>query len=404
MLPSATRLPRAAAPAPARSMAGASAEAPAPAAQKAVAAGDRFVSSGAPKEAAALQAAERVFYDRGQAGHEKGFRRTEQDPRDVNRLPEGAIAEARAQLKANAALEAERLARLTPADQARYQAVAAGIAKVPPARLALQALLFEGKLPGSLNARQETTLGALARVAEQPLAAGLTRDALLPALVQEVATPSAINQQDRGTCTVTSLSIVLAAREPAEYVRLVGELASPSGQATLANGETIQREPGTEKADGTKRSVSARLWQAALMEFGNEDYDYDNVTDVSTAPGKRPKTGGLDIIQVDKAIEGVFGTKTDYESVYFSKPEKRDALISRLGATLASGQAVLVGMAWGEKGPGNTFHGFHEVNLIAVEPDRVRFLNPWGSEDSMAMDEFKERLESANFIPAPNWR
>src|SRR5437016_2319231 len=58
-------------------------------------------------------------------------------------------------------------------------------------------------------------------------------------LPQEVSAPdNFVDQSNRGTCTCTSISHKLAARNPAEYARIATDLAL-TGQSKLANGAAI---------------------------------------------------------------------------------------------------------------------------------------------------------------------
>ena len=107
-------------------------------------------------------------------------------------------------------------------------------------------------------------------------------------MIEETAHPGRVNQGNRGTCTMTSVSYLLAKNHPAEYARLAAGMMSPSGTARLANGETLRRvEDSIAPDDNKSRSPSERLLQSALMDFADGSKTYSNRDDRSHANGTR---------------------------------------------------------------------------------------------------------------------
>lgn len=331
---------------------------------------------------------------------DSGYYQVEQDAVDVNDPPvslsglfpgsDSPTPDARAarQVEKNRALEKHALEGLSPRDRERYQAVKEQLKDDPQAQLALQLLLIEQKLPGSKNEAGKDVLQALAVLAnpKTQLAKGIHRQDLLGQLVRELATPSAINQHGKGTCTVTSMQIMMAREHPAEYVRIVAGLASPEGTVTLADGSTLVREPGTVGNDGSGRSIPSRLWQPALMEFANgENVDYDNVKDQHSDTGH----SGLSEDRIDKAMDALLGKNVATLNV---QDEGLEAVMREIGRSTEAGHGVPVAMRWGVPGPDGQYPGSHEILVTKIENGRVYFTNPQGSEDSMTLEEFEKRL------------
>lgn len=323
-----------------------------------------------------------------------GYRRIERDARDVNVSDKGAGKKAGGQIEANKNLEEKALKKLTKTQRQQYDRLAAQTKDDPLARLALQLLLLEGKLAGSKKSSgKKDLLAELDALTSQKLADGIKRSDLIGDLVQELAVPSSIAQHNRGTCTVTSVQILAAKNDPAEFVRLVGGLASPKGEVKLRNGKKITREPGTASDDGTKRSVSSRLWQPAMMEYANGSDDYDNKTD------KHKKTGksGLNASQVDQVLDGLMGADAKVDSSIKSDKDKKNAL-KKMESELKAGKQVLAGIKWGIANKDGKIDGSHKVVVSKIGKDRVYYTNPWGKEESMSRAEFEKRLHNYNAV------
>jgi hypothetical protein len=296
---------------------------------------------------------------------------------------------AEAQLEANAALEKEALAKMSPEDRARYESVKeACLAEGDPvAALSLQKLLFEGKLPG-----EEALVGGgnllqqLATAADPntPMVEGLDRGAFLCDLVQELATPSAINQGSVGTCAPTTIAIDLALQNPAEYARIALGLASPSGEVELAGGQTLTREEGTVLDDGKGRSNVQRLMGSAFMEMANGARDYVN----STEEGDGAWSNDLDVLN-----EAVWGRPMSDKRL--TTDEQRANAMDVIDTQLEAGRNVPVALSWGD--------GYHKVLVTGTEEingeEYVTYINPWGREERMPREEFESRLADINYDP-----
>ncbi len=296
---------------------------------------------------------------------------------------------AQAQLDANAALEEQRLAQLSPEDRARYEAVKKRCldANDPVAALALQKLLLEGKLPGPTDAAGEgNLLQHLAALSDEstPLAEGVDRNQLVTDLVQELATPSAISQGTVGTCAPTAVIVQLAMENPAEYARIAAGLASPEGEVVLAGGATLKREDGTAAEDGRGRSTVQRLMGPAMMEMANGSRDYDNATD-SGAGAWSP--------ELDALYEQVMGRPMSEQRI--TTDAQRAEAMQTIDAELAQGQSVPVAISWGT--------GYHKVLVTGTETvdgvEYVKYINPWGREERMPRDEFERRLADVSWDP-----
>lgn len=298
--------------------------------------------------------------------------------------------QAKAQVAANAALEGEALSRMTPADRAAYQAAMKALETDPMAQLSLQRLLFTGALPGKPDAtgggRLIDHLGALATGAA-PLAEGLDREALLASLVTELATPTSINQGPRNTCGPTIVLIELAMKNPAEYARITLGLASPAGVVKTQSGLELRREPGTERSDGTGRSMTQRLLAPALMEATKET-PYDNVTD---------EGWGANAAQLDVLREALLGSRwISRQSAELAKdPAARARELDLLLRAVKEGDvpvSVMIALRPGDpKG-----EGLHWVLVTGREVrdgvEYLRVVNPWGQEELMTRAELERRL------------
>ena len=335
----------------------------------------------------------------------QSYERTiERDDPNSNDSDAGRVRDAKAAISANAALEQQALAKLSPEDRAKYNRVAAQLASKPEARLVLQNWLTQntlgkgGTVPASCRqliaesrpplvggpkaAGGGDLLTQLDRLAGQPVAPGVDQAQLLSEVVRETANPACINQMGKGTCVATSVSIKLNLANPAEYVRLISGLASPQGSVKLANGDTIRREGDWN--DTTGRSQSVRLLQPALMDYGNQG-EYNNTKDKSTWWGLG-SSGGTASWGRDKMLEGLFDKTFDTVEVL---PWERDVIFDRVAKQANSGSPVSVAVKWQDGG--------HAILVTGVRDGRVYFTNPWGQKESVSVADFKRHLSSAAF-------
>lgn len=340
------------------------------------------------------------------------------DESDSNR-----IAAANTTLAENSALEKQALAKLSPADRARYQHVVAALANHPEAHLVIQDWLIQSTLghPGNpppnptlarelANGRPSLTgspkgsdgqdlLAQLDSVADpsRALAKGVDRGSLVSCLVREAANPCAIQQDQKNTCGPTSLSLLLDRENPAEYARLVAGMATPSGKVALANGDEIQRTGDWAATNDGGRSVTLRLLQPALENYANWG-EYSNTKDTSTMHGLIPVgTGTLDP-GWQRLQTGLFNKQFD-DVIAIDNPDK-DSLIDEIAQQANSGHPVPV--AIDDSGKGNPMSGGHYVIVTGIKNGQVQIANPWGTNDSISIADFKKRLFSASLEPNDN--
>lgn len=317
-------------------------------------------------------------------------RRIERDPMDSNATGPIAWAGATIYLASHKGAAKAARARLPEADRARYDRILAAAGGDALAGAQLQKWLIAGKLPGGAarGGDHGTLLAQLDTLATQPLAAGMSRKALVADTIQEIADPACINQHKKGTCVATVASILLAKADPAEYARLIAGLASPGGKVKTAQGDTLVREADWSRGDGG-RSVTGRLLFPALMEFGNGSLEYDNATDKHSS-GK----SGLNVYESERILDSITGQ--NYTSVRVEADDipqaELDAAFSRLETELDRGRKVPCGLTW--------TRGGHKILAEKVAGGRVYYTNPWGKEESLSIGEFKARLRNFNALAA----
>lgn len=305
---------------------------------------------------------------------------------DERKARQEKSAGAREQLKTSAPLETEALRGLGER-QSQYQQLRARFADDAFSSVALQMMLLEGKFEDLKKTDHEDLLGALTYLQTAPLHAGIDRHTLLRDLIREVATPTAINQKSRGTCTVTAFQIFMAERHPGEYVRLVTGLAGPDGEVRTRSGSVVKRVPTTELTDGTNRTLSSRLWQPAMMDLGNgPDQTYSNDKDSSFDASGADQGAGLALHSLGLVVSGVMGK----EATLVSEPAK---VFGTIQEATTKGMSVLAALRWDSKPDAKDKN--HEILVTKVSEDRVYFANPHGREESLPLSDFKARAYTA---------
>ncbi|HEY7162295.1 MAG TPA: hypothetical protein VH815_13600, partial [Acidobacteriota bacterium] len=223
-----------------------------------------------------------------------------------------------------------------------------------------------------------TTLDSLNRLATTPLHASITdatgaaqdKSKVMEDVIKELNKPSQnLNQDNRGTCTVTSMTHTLAEKNPAEYARIVTDLAT-TGQSKIANGDTITPPADGFAQDNSNRSVSERLFQSALMNYGRPGAGYQNWNKAgfpqpgggTVDNGFPPNGSNLGALENKRVMEGLFGKKMERYT---------DKLPDRIKTEIGKGNGpVFTGLRWG--------NGNHVVEITKIEGGRVYFRNPWG--------------------------
>ena len=305
---------------------------------------------------------------------------------------------ANAQVQANAQLEQEKLGNLAPEQRETYLRVKEQLMTIAPAgdpvaALSLQKLLFTGKLTEGPSLRDgKNVMDGLSQLSTGPLAEGMDRQQLLADLVQELATPSAINQGPVGTCAGTSVGIHLLRNNPAEYVRLVAGLASPAGEVATASGKMLRREPDA-LTDGISRSQVQRLLVPAFMEIAHPRRDYQSGPEEGQYKNGDNKGTGLNAKEVDRILEAVYDDRFKKKNVGGFPLMRPKKAMERIEEQLAKGKDVLAGLEWESGGHKVVVTGTETVN----GQQYVNYINPWGREERMTRDEFMDRLNNFNY-------
>ncbi|MEB3224138.1 MAG: hypothetical protein VKS61_18850 [Candidatus Sericytochromatia bacterium] len=293
---------------------------------------------------------------------------------------------AQARLAGNGAAVAEAVRQLGARAEA-YEALTGALADDVMARDALQRMLLDGRLTGPRDhLGAGDLLDHLARLQRGPLAPGLTAKALISHLVEEAENPTKLAQEGKGTCVATTATIVLARKSPAEYARLVADLARPEGTSVAAGGATLTRSPDWQAEDDGGRTPSVRLLQPALMELGNGPVRYDNGRDRHAIGRWAVLPGGLGTFGADRVLEALTGEA--WRTVPLVNRLTRSWAFEKVRATTAAGRSVPVGVMW--EGGG------HKILVDAIKGDTVHFTNPWGQRETMGVAEFRANMMDAN--------
>lgn len=247
-----------------------------------------------------------------------------------------------------------------------------------------------GGAPAAAPLRGEKDLlTVLRQMKNQPLAAGIDRSALVGQTIIELDDASTVNQRTRNTCGATACQVILANRQPAEYARLVSDLASPAGRATLANGDAISRPANWNAADGG-RSVPSRLLQPAFMEYANGLSSYDNASDLNLRLNATTYQG-LYPEDESRLFQGFLGAGAgNVNSTQNGGTTEPAALLSRIEEAVKRGDAAVALIDY----PGR---GGHYVTVTGIHDGRVVYQNPWGTVESMSTEAFKGCLLSGVF-------
>ncbi len=271
------------------------------------------------------------------------------------------------------------------------------------AQAALQLLLLEGTLTTAPSSGgSHSLLDELTQLADrtQPIAKGLERDDLVNDLIQEIAFPSSISQRHRRTCTVTAAQIHLARVRPAEYARIVRELAAePNAPVQLAAGLHLQREPGTETADDSKRTQSSRLFQAAAMETMFPDADYDNVSDQNIlADGQKFPAGNMDSLA--GLMQGLLGPDSYVSPRWQGDFAGPGAFAEAIIAAAKAGHPTLVALYRHGNAEDQAGGAGHQVLVIEATDSGVRYVNPWGQIETTTAERLGQMTIGAVFMNA----
>lgn len=264
---------------------------------------------------------------------------------------------------------------------------------------------------------------ALGELAKAPLAQGLDRQQLLNEVAVQMDDPATVTQGTKAVCSAAAVQMRLVASSPAIYLGLVKGLASPQGSVRLAGGATLRRESDWNSADGG-RALPDRLLQPALMELGNGERDYDNRRDADLLPDGRSLPPGLDGDALARVLAQVSGqssyraltpgytpqlpaAEADAYDSLLASPEDYLAFLATPSAASASAQNAMLEALQAELKLGRpavaiivarmegSRLGHHAVVVQGIAGGTVRFLNPWGQEESLPVAEFRRALLAA---------
>ncbi len=247
-----------------------------------------------------------------------------------------------------------------------------------------------------------TLIETLSRLSTTPLnsrlqdSAGnpIPRERVTAQLLQELNNPDRyINQGNRhDTCTVANMTNRVANESPAEYARLVSDLAI-TGESRLANGDRIS-VPGRDawQPDNSNRSHGERILQSALMSYSrpgeryynlwagkdglpgtNDDGFQDrwnpNVQPVTVDGFVDTQRSALDTDADQRVLNGLYGRNFEI----FSSSSGED-MVDRTREELRSGRGPIdVTLTW------DTARNVgHRVQVREIQNGRVYFYNPWG--------------------------
>ena len=312
---------------------------------------------------------------------------------------------AMARIKGSVAEENAAIAKLGARGEG-YRQLAQICGNDPMARDALLRMLLDGRLGRKDLIGRGDLLDHLIRAAKDPLVAGVDRQELVTSLIEETENPVKISQEGKGTCVATSATIVMARKDPAEYARLVADLARPEGSTTTVSGVKLTRAKDFNVDNDYGRTPSLRLLQPALMEYGNGWMRYNNEKDMhalgTTSIGDKIQQawqgfrdflyrfpimpGGLSGAGANKVLEALTGD--EYAMIYMVTRLNRGSALRRVQEAVAAGKTVPVGLEW--EGGG------HKVLVDKIENGTVYLTNPWGERDTLSWDEFSRNLMDAN--------
>ena len=279
----------------------------------------------------------------------------------------------------------------TPEEEAattRYFEESAALREQVATRQDLQSLLVSGKLSNK-DSQGNSLMSNLHGIKEQAIAregdASLQGDTVLAEVISQVADPGRIRQNNKGTCTVTTIEHLLASRQPAEYARVIGGLTSGSGEVTLQDGTRIRRDAKLVAADDSDRTNSSRIFQATMMEYGNgagRDYRNDVDGHVNRLSGQFEKNrrgdvrSGLNIEGRKKVSDSVLGSESTIKE--FSGNTRRTE--DDIAGALRENRAVQVSLKWSRDD--QDIHGNHALSVTGMDDKYVYLRNPHGAGDT----------------------
>ncbi|MEQ8187775.1 MAG: hypothetical protein ABRQ39_07350 [Candidatus Eremiobacterota bacterium] len=154
-----------------------------------------------------------------------------------------------------------------------------------------------------------TVLDRLLTFEHQEFADGLNGSEIFDTTLQNLARPDSICQRSKGTCPVTTLEYLHAKNYPADYIKTAAGLTGKTGKVELYNGDNLFRDEGLIEDDGSHRSSLDRIYQASMMEYGNDAIQYKNYvnSDDTNYTGNTSSNvgGGLGGKELEKAMDAI---------------------------------------------------------------------------------------------------
>jgi len=224
-----------------------------------------------------------------------------------------------------------------------------------------------------------TMVDNLHRLDNQQMAQGLTNRGVMDEVLETVHRPGVIHQDTKGSCTVTTLEYLHVKKDPADYVRVVGDLTSQGGETTLKNGERVLRNPTGLAPDGTSRSSIDRIYQSTMMDYGGGGH-YDNVVDGHVQLNGKAGDSGLNYRGYNRVEEGVLGGQWKNVDFDNAAPQAREAFEAQVAKVTAEGDQVPIAMRFAND-PGD-MHANHMLSVYKTDDEYVYLRNPWGKGDT----------------------
>lgn len=210
---------------------------------------------------------------------------------------------------------------------------------------------------------------------------------LLQDVLHDLATPSDIDQGDKGTCTMTSVQMKWAMEDPESYARCLTELHA-RGSCQMPDGSTLTRNDSSQGNAEDKRSLSVRYLSDSLMGSCTSLWSghlggYDS-TD--------PKAGGRTSSETLDALNRIFPNQGYSNNTSWGSSGK--SLLSYLEDDLARGRSVTASV------PG---HHILVVGLDKSGPEPQVILNTWGEQKIMPVAEFEKYLRAVETVDDSGW-
>jgi hypothetical protein len=216
----------------------------------------------------------------------------------------------------------------------------------------------------------------------------LASEQLIDDVLSEIMDPNGQNVFGRtGNTSISGLNCFLILENAAEYVRLLKGLMGTSGQATLANGDTLQIPEGiyrvqSEAPPSNPTFVARRYSELALLSsvlkysMGNQYPNYDPSAAVYDPNGVgqaffSAMRQGLTKAQLTRALSALLGRNVT-SSNRGPSPAVRDAFREEL----SSSTRPLLLTLWWDGQPASAAVGGHAVVALREDAGRIFFRNP----------------------------